>query len=237
MISHRCLKPGRNPLYLPPLVPSRSSSRSPATGLRQSGVRAVYRQKTQAGWRRRNLRHIAARETIDQVRAQGLQLSRQSHGLLDIPAPIHPIGGRNTHEQRCPFWPNTAYGSHDRTQHSNAILKRTAVEIGPTVVERGQKLMNQISMSGVNLDDPKTGFAGPPSRFGESIHDLVNAVAGKGLGQGIVIGERHGARSHHFLATPGAFGNHSISFPGPVRTGLATGVCQIASRQHSLAHE
>ena len=38
MISHRCLKPGRNPLYLPPLVPSRSSSRSPATGLRQRGV-------------------------------------------------------------------------------------------------------------------------------------------------------------------------------------------------------
>jgi hypothetical protein len=46
MISHRCLKPGRNLLYLPPLVPSRSSSRSPATGLRQSGVRAVHRQKT-----------------------------------------------------------------------------------------------------------------------------------------------------------------------------------------------
>jgi hypothetical protein len=104
MISHRCLKPGRNPLYLPPLVPSRSSSRSPATGLRQSGVRAVHRQKTQAGWRRRNLRHIAARETIDQVRAQGLQLS------------------------------NTAYGSHDLTQHSNAILKRTAVEIGPMLL-------------------------------------------------------------------------------------------------------
>jgi hypothetical protein len=83
--------------------------------------------------------------------------------------------GDNTQEQRCPFWPNTAYGSHDLTQHASAILKRTAVEIGPTVAERGQKLMNQISMSGVYLDDPKTSFAGQPGSFRESIHDLVNA--------------------------------------------------------------
>src|SRR6202034_3865784 len=161
----------------------------------------LLRKRRLISWTNRNPRlgHNAAGGTIDQVRAQRLQLSRQFHRLLDIPGPIDPIGRRNTHEQRSSFWPNAAHGSHDLTQYPSAILKRTAVGIGATVAERGQKLMNQISMSGVNLDDPKTGFAGPPSSFRESIHDLLNAVAGKGLRHGIVIGERQAARGHHSL--------------------------------------
>jgi len=65
----------------------------------------------------------AARRAIDQVYAKLCQLSGEFNRLLNIPAPIYPIGRRNSYEQRCSLWPRTSNGGNNLAQYSSAILK------------------------------------------------------------------------------------------------------------------
>ena len=51
------------------------------------------------------MRRAAARRAIDEVYSCLPQPTRELNGLLNIPATINPIGGGNTHEQRCSLRP------------------------------------------------------------------------------------------------------------------------------------
>src|ERR1700730_17333649 len=84
--------------------------------------------------------------------------------------------------------------------------------------------MDQIAMSGMNLNYPEAGVTSSTCSCRESRDDLLNAVRRKGLRHGIVIGEGDGTRGHDLFPTSFRFRNLSLPFPWPVRTGLASGV-------------
>jgi hypothetical protein len=56
--------------------------------------------------------------------------------------------------------------------------------------------MNQITMSRMNLNHPEASIAGTTCSLPESVDDRLNPLCGSGLGQGIMIGKSHGARTH-----------------------------------------
>src|ERR1700739_2885379 len=87
--------------------------------------------------------------------------------------------------------------------------------------------MNQVSMSGVNLNDAKAGFAGAPGRGHERRNNPMNAVNRERLRLWIVMGKSQRARGHDIGPASFTFGDGSISFPRSVGAGLATGVCQL----------
>jgi hypothetical protein len=51
-------------------------------------------------------------------------------------------------------------------------------------VRRRQKLMNQITMSGMNLNHAEASFAGPACRLPESCDDRLNLFFGSASGKG-----------------------------------------------------
>src|SRR6266436_1085570 len=86
--------------------------------------------------------------------------------------------------------------------------------------------MNQVSMSGVNLNDSKAGFAGTTRGGGKSRNGVLNTVDRERLRHRIVIGERQCARSNDIPPST-TFGDRSVACPRPVGAGLATGMRQL----------
>src|SRR5260370_40863522 len=87
--------------------------------------------------------------------------------------------------------------------------------------------MNQVAMGSMNLNHPEAGFAGATRSVRESSNYLLNAIRCEGLRHGIVIGERECAWGHDIRPTPFVFRNFSLTFPRPVRTGLASSMRQL----------
>ncbi|MDX6559485.1 MAG: hypothetical protein QOF72_2534 [Blastocatellia bacterium] len=89
-------------------------------------------------------------------------------------------------------------------------------------------------MSGMNLNHPEAGFAGAARRVRESSNYFLDAIKGEGLRHGILLGERKCARGHDILPTPFVFRNRSLTFPWPVRTGLASRMRQLHASYSAL---
>jgi hypothetical protein len=87
--------------------------------------------------------------------------------------------------------------------------------------------MNQITMSGMNLNHAEASFAGPACRLPESCDDRLNLFFGSGLGQGIMIGKNDGARSNDFLPSTLGFRNLALPLPWPVCTCFASSMRQL----------
>jgi hypothetical protein len=117
--------------------------------------------------------------------------------------------------------------SDNFTQESSAILKGASVSIGSLVTQRRQKLMNQITMSRMNLNHPEASFAGTTCCLPESFDDRPNFLFSSSLGQGIVIGKSDGARTKDMVPSTLGFRNRAMTFPWPVGTGLASSMCQL----------
>src|SRR5229473_2068500 len=92
---------------------------------------------------------------------------------------------------------------------------------------RRQKLMNQVSMSSVDLDDTEARFAGTTRRGGKSRNHVLNTVDRERSRHRIVIGESQCTRSNDIVPASIIFGDHSLTCPRPVSAGLATGVRQL----------
>ena len=87
--------------------------------------------------------------------------------------------------------------------------------------------MQQISVSGVNLEHPKTRLARAPRRSGECGHNFLNTFEAERLRHGEVMGEGNSARRNNLLPPSVTLGNRSVTGPGCVGAGLATGVRQL----------
>ena len=118
----------------------------------------------------------AARRHVDQVHAYVFQASRQLNGFVRIPAVFDPVSGRDTYEQWQFFGPNGAYRLGDLQGQANAIFKRAAILIATLIAQRRQELMQQIAVSGVNLDHFETRRQRALRRVDERLNHLLDLV-------------------------------------------------------------
>src|SRR5579871_55335 len=101
-------------------------------------------------------RHEPAARSVDQINAEWLQASAQFDGFADVPAAFRPVGRRHAAEKRQIRWPNFAHRLRNFERKTNAILEAATVLIVALVAERGQELVNQVSVSRMNLNDLKS---------------------------------------------------------------------------------
>src|ERR1700704_5179706 len=87
--------------------------------------------------------------------------------------------------------------------------------------------MNQISMSGMNLDDTEACLAGTARRGSKGRNDVLNTVDGERSGHRILIGEGQCTRGNDIVPASLTFGDRPMACPRPVSAGLATGMRQL----------
>ena len=81
------------------------------------------------------MRHDPAGRAIHQVDAQRPETAGQLHGILELPAVLHPVDGRDAHEQRQGIRQRGAHrGGHFQGQ-PDAAVERAAILIGAVVGE------------------------------------------------------------------------------------------------------
>src|ERR1700675_3483895 len=87
--------------------------------------------------------------------------------------------------------------------------------------------MNQVSMSGVNLDDTEARFAGTARGSGKSRNDVLDTIDRERLRHRIALRETQCAGRNDIVPTPVTFRNPSVTSPRCVRAGLAPGMRQL----------
>src|ERR1700692_2971054 len=92
---------------------------------------------------------------------------------------------------------------------------------------RRQKLMNQVSMSSVNLNDTEARFAGTARRRDKSKTNVLDTFDRERLRHRIGIRKSQCARSNDIVPPSITFGDHSLACPWPVSASLATGMRQL----------
>src|SRR5262249_50691433 len=109
-----------------------------------------------------------------------------------------------------------------------------SVSIIPLITERRQKFMNQVAMSGMNLNYTKAGVASASRRLRKSRNYFLNAIVSEGLRYGVVVSELQRAWSYDLFPTAFAFGNRATTFPRTMRTRLASRVRQLHAGNAAL---
>ncbi len=154
--------------------------------------------------------------------------------MLDIPAPFGPIGRGNADEHRQVGRHQLAHGRSHAQRQPHAILQAAAVLIAPPVGERRKKLVQQIAVGVVNLDQPKAGRQRPTRGRLERGDDLVDACFVQCRRHGVAHIEGHRAGADDRPAAGGGRPQAGSASPGQIATGLPARVGQLNAGHRSL---
>ena len=144
-------------------------------------------------------RVIAAGRHIHEIHAKRLEAARQFHGFFRGPAAIHPIRMRNAHTQHGIGRHGSAHGGGDFKRQARAAFKIAAPTIIALIGQRAQELMQQVTMRGMQFDQPIAGLDGTPGGRDKGFNGRGN------------IGFRHGARRDEIAES---LGRGAKGFPG-----------------------
>ena len=132
--------------------------------------------------------------------------------------------------------PGSADGADDLERETDAVFEAAAVLVGTVVGERGEELVEQIAVGGVDLDEVEAGGGGAMGGGDEVGDDLVEAgaVEGGGKAVGFVEGDGGGCEG-----LPAAFGGRDEAglFPGGGHAGLAAGVGELGAGEGAVVVE
>ena len=119
--------------------------------------------------------------------------------------------------------PCGADGVNDLEGEADTIFEASSVLVGALVGERGEELVQEIAMCGVDFDEVEAGGEGAVGGCYEVGDDLVHAGAVEGGGEGIGFVEADGGGCYRL---PAAFGGwHGAEwFPGEGHAGFAASV-------------
>ena len=133
-----------------------------------------------------NLRvgHHPARRRIDQIHAVLAQFFRKLHRFVGIPAAVGPVGSGDADKQRQTLRPHAANGIHHLEHQPDAIVEAAAVCIGALICQRRQKLMKQIAVRRMNLNEIEAGLKRPARSLAKALDHRPNS--------GFVERRRHG---------------------------------------------
>jgi len=130
--------------------------------------------------------------------------------------------------------PRAAHCLHDLASQAGAVLERPAVAVVALVAQRGEELVEEVPVRGVDLDDPEPCLKRAPGGAGERAHDIMNPRFGQGPAESRIL-EGHGARRDRGPAAGGV--RHAARGPGPgaVGAGLPARVGELHAGVAALA--
>ena len=131
-----------------------------------------------------------------------------------------------------------ADGADDFEWEFCAVGEASAVLVGTGVGERGEELVDEIAVGGVDFDEEEAGLRGTFCGGGEVGYDFVHAGAVEDVGEGILIAEAEGRGSDD--VGPTTFGGREGvggRDPGGGHAGLATGVGELDAGDAAVEFE
>ena len=166
---------------------------------------------------------------VDQIDAQLAQLGAQPHGVLDRPAAVHPVGGREPHEHGLALGERGAHFLRHGADEPGAprVVATPGVRAG---VRQGRvELVQQVAVRGVHLDGIEARGVRSSGRLHERVDNHLDPRLGEAVG-GVLVDHAH-------RTPPARLGRQdALGVPRPpaVRAGLAPGVAELDSHRRAL---
>src|SRR5690349_7092721 len=101
-------------------------------------------------------------------------MAHQLDGLLKVPASSNPIGRGNSDEQRAAVRPDPAHGFNNLAHQADPVLEGSTVPVLTLIAQRRKKLVHQVAVSGVNLQNAETCLACTACRSSKRLDDCAN---------------------------------------------------------------
>jgi hypothetical protein len=171
---------------------------------------------------------------VDEVDAVGAEMTGESDGVVDGPAVINPIGSGDAHEEGQVRGPCEADGIDDLEQKANAVVVASTVGVGALVGERREKLVQEVAVGGVDLDEVEAGCMSAVSGLREGVDDSIDAGLIEGLGNGVIRCKGDGAGTE---GLPAAFAGTEKTLAGEGRGhgSFASGMGELNARADALS--
>ena len=174
-------------------------------------------------------RVIAAGGAIDQIDVAAFRpaMRQRRMAVVERPAAVHPIGTGDAQEERQIGGPGGARGGHRFEQQADAIFEAAAVIVVAGIAERRKKLVEQVAVGAVDLEDAEAGGAGAIRRPRRTARGTGRSSASSwrpGTGQPSAKGGADGPMGSQPPAETG------IGLPpshGPRHGGFAAGVSEL----------
>jgi hypothetical protein len=106
---------------------------------------------------------------------------------------VQPSAPSQSDQERPPVGPHAANGPHDLEQKANSVVEGPAPEIVSPIRDGRQKLVNQVAVGGVNLDDVEARVGSPGRRGPKRFDDAADVVVRQRLGRLVSLVEGNGA--------------------------------------------
>jgi hypothetical protein len=170
---------------------------------------------------------VAAGGDVEEVDAFGLDQAGELYGLFEGKTAVNPIDGGVADPDGEVGGKGGADGADDFEGKSGAIGEAAAVFVGALVGERGEELVGEVAVGGVDFGEEETGGGGTMGGGGEVGEDLVHAGAVEGVGERIVGGEALGGGADDTGPTTVGGAGGVGGGPGWEGAGLAAGVGEL----------
>lgn len=106
---------------------------------------------------------------IDQINAAGREFLSKRIGLIRRDSGCSEILRTNAVEKWLLCRPDRSYGLDDLERKAHAVLERSAIMVGPRIGDRRQKLVQEVSVCGMNLERVETSRKGANSGGAEIV--------------------------------------------------------------------
>ena len=111
------------------------------------------------------------------IQPEPLKLPANLHALRHRKTALHKIFGIDLHKYGKIVSDCAAYSKKNLFEQTHPIFQRTAIFIGPLVVERGKKFTDEISVCGMNLQPVEPAQPCTPGGRSEGVNDFLNLPA------------------------------------------------------------
>ena len=169
---------------------------------------------------------------VDRGRAPALEGVGQFHRLLEGPAALDPVGGRDAHPDRLARRDRLAHRLEAFQRKPHPVGERAAVLVGALVGERRQELVQQVAVRPVQLEPVDAEGQRPPRRGDEAVADPLQALGIEGVGCRLALPVREGGGCLRAPAVGSLGVDLGAAVPGDAARGLAARMVDLDRDRH-----
>ena len=163
---------------------------------------------------------------MDRVHPLALQGVGEGAGLVQVPAPLHPVGGGDADQQRPALRPDRPHGAHHLQRKPHAPGQVAAMGVVAPVGERREELVQQVAVGAMHLERVEADGGRPHRGRGEVLDHLGEAlgVQRRRRRPAVVVGHGRGADGAPRRLP---LAQRRAALPGAPRARLAPGMAEL----------
>ena len=175
-------------------------------------------------------------QSIRSTSPRALSMRQSATASVRSQPPVDPIGARQAHEQRKLGRPFAAHRRDRLHQQAGAVLERAAVAVGAPVAQRRQELMEQIAVTGMQLEMRKP--ASRARRAAAANASITSSMRFASISRGTGEPWLNGRGDGPITSQPPSSARQRLgALPRPRHRSLAAGVAELDRRHRALPRD